>query len=69
MSRRKLKSDRELIADVTRRTKLFCDSYYDTKTVGCSNCPLIHYDITDCREAYMHYILFLNKNKEKKVYE
>ena len=66
MSRRKLKSDRELIADVTKRTKLFCDSYYDPKTVGCSNCPLIQYDIADCREAYMHYILFLFKNKEGK---
>lgn len=31
MSRRKSKSDRELIADLTDRTKLFCDSYYDPK--------------------------------------
>ena len=44
MSRRKAKSDRELIADLTDRTKLFCDSYYDPAIKGCNNCPLINLD-------------------------
>ena len=40
MSRRKNKSDRELIADLTDRTKLFCDSWYDPAIKGCNKCPL-----------------------------
>lgn len=64
MSRRKLKSDRELIADITKKTKLFCDSQYDPSMNGCKNCPLKVYDLTDCREAYLHYILFMNKKEE-----
>ena len=36
MSRRKSKSDRELIADLTDRVKLFCDSIYDPYFSGCT---------------------------------
>ena len=57
MSRRKSKSDRELIADLTDRVKLFCDSVYDNKTRGCKDCPLAQYETADCRLAYMQYIL------------
>ena len=57
MSRRKNKSDRELIADLTDRTKLFCNSWYDPAIKGCNNCPLVTLGFTDCREAYIHYIL------------
>ena len=64
MSRRKAKSDRELIADLTDRTKLFCDSYYDPATWGCNGCPLIHFtEFTDCRIAYIHYLLEGDKNE------
>ena len=57
MSRRKAKSDRELIADLTDRTKLFCESMYDPEVQGCNNCPLRLYDLGDCRIAYISYIL------------
>ena len=57
MSRRKLKSDRELIADLTDRTKLFCEGYYDPDTWGCNGCPLVHSQFNDCRLAYIEYIL------------
>lgn len=54
---KKSKSDRELVADLTDRVKLFCDSMYDGKTRGCKDCPLAQYDTADCRLAYMQYIL------------
>ena len=57
MSRRKLKSDRELIADLTDRIKLFCDSWYDPAIKGCNKCPLVTLGFTDCRVAYIHYLL------------
>ena len=57
MSRRKNKSDRELVADLTDRVKLFCDGIYDGKTRGCKDCPLAQYETADCRLAYMQYIL------------
>ena len=64
MSRRKAKSDRELIADLTDRTKLFCESMYDASIKGCNNCPLVHYqEFTDCRIAYIHYLLEGDKNE------
>ena len=64
MSRRKSKSDRELIADLTDRTKLFCDSYYDAATSGCNNSQTIHFtEFPDCRIAYIHYLLEGDKNE------
>ena len=57
MSRRKNKSERELLADLTDRVKLFCDSIYDPYFSGCDNCPLLNYETADCRLAYMEYIL------------
>ena len=57
MSRRKNKSDRELIADLTDRTKLFCQSYYDHTAWGCNKCPLVHSQFNDCRLAYIEFIL------------
>ncbi len=57
MSRRKSKSDRELIADLTDRVRVFCDSVYDNKTRGCKDCPLAQYETSDCRLAYVQYIL------------
>ena len=57
MSRRKSKSDRELIADLTDSTQHLCNSIYDEKTRGCKDCPLAQYETSDCRLAYMQYIL------------
>ena len=57
MSRRKAKTDRELLADLTDRTKLFCDSWYDPAIKGCNKCPLVTLGFTDCREAYIRYLL------------
>ena len=64
MSRRNSKSARELIADLTDRTKLFCDSYYDPKTSDYNENPLIHItQFTDCKIAYIHYLLEGDKNE------
>lgn len=68
MSRRKSKTDRELIADLTDSTQHFCNSVYDEKTRGCKDCPLAQYETSDCRLAYMQYILE-KKNKEGKIDE
>lgn len=65
MSRRKNKSDRELIADLTDRVKLFCDSIYDEKVRGCKDCPLAQYETSDCRLAYMQYILEKGGKKDE----
>ena len=65
MSRRKAKSDRELIADLTDRVKVFCDSTYDDTTRGCKDCPLAQYETSDCRLAYMQYILEKGGRKDE----
>lgn len=57
MSRRKNKSDRELIADLTDRTELFCNSMYDSINHGCNKCPLVTLEFGDCRVAYIYYLL------------
>ena len=55
-SRRKLKSDRELIADINKKAKSFCDMIYDDRVRGCAQCPLKLYDEADCRVAYIKYL-------------
>ena len=65
MSRRKAKSDRELIADLTDRVKLFCDSMYDPKAKGCKDCPLAQYETADCRIAYIYYLLSKGGKKDE----
>ena len=64
MSRRKLKSERELVADMNKRFKVFCDQF-----PSCNDCPLKDcVNTTDCK---LHYIenLLLNYNLEDDVDE
>ena len=39
-SRRKTKSERELIADLNKRFKIFCNENYDLDNENCNNCPV-----------------------------
>ena len=55
MNRRKTKTERELIADVSKTTLIFCN-----KQGKCKNCPL--YPIKEkhnvgCMEAYLIYLI------------
>ena len=65
MSRRKSKSDRELVADLTDRVKLFCDSMYDPTASGCKDCPLAQYETADCRIAYIYYLISKGGKKDE----
>lgn len=65
MNRRKTKRERELVADISKATQVFCDSYYDPKCSGCNNCPLHLYLSSDCRENYVQYLL----RKEEKEHD
>ena len=57
-SRRKLKGERELIADIKKRAKIFCDTNYD-RDRGCSTCPLEKSSkrLNSCIRAYTMYLL------------
>ena len=37
---RKTKGERELIADINKRFKVFCNESYDLDGTGCMNCDL-----------------------------
>lgn len=57
-NRRKTKSERELVADIRKSAKKFCEQH--NKGFSCGDCPLtykIHIFNYDCVLAYVHYIL------------
>ena len=61
-SRRKTKSERELIADLNKRFKIFCNENYDLDNENCNNCPVAKILIQntlveDCRVAYIKMLL------------
>ena len=60
-SRRKMKAERELIADINKKAKGFCDMMYDNRIQGCNLCPLKVYEEADCRIAYVKYLFDNNK--------
>lgn len=51
MSRRKLKSERELVADINKRFKLFCEEHTD-----CDKCIFLEVD-SSCEMAYLAMLL------------
>lgn len=62
--RRKLKADRELLADLKKRTKSICYCYEN-----CSDCIIEPYTtgtayFDDCIQGYVRYLLS-NKNEER----
>lgn len=63
MNRRKTKSERELVADVSKSTLIFCD-----KQGRCKNCPLTSikdaYNV-GCMVAYLIYLLEHESNADE----
>ena len=55
--RRKTKGDRELIADINKRFKVFCTESYDLEGIGCMNCELNFEDEESCEIQYIKMLL------------
>mgnify|MGYP000115851024 FL=1 len=55
--RRKTKGERELIADINKRFKVFCNESYDLYGEGCMNCELDFEDEESCEIQYVKKLL------------
>lgn len=55
--RRKTKGERELIADINKRFKVFCNESYDPEGVGCMKCELDFEDEESCEIQYIKMLL------------
>lgn len=55
--RRKTKGERELIADINKRFKVFCNESYDLEGIGCMNCELNFEDEESCEIQYIKMLM------------
>lgn len=63
-NRRKTKSERELLADIHKRTLLFCNDNYDYEEESCKYC-LIEKEANKLGNCCLAYIQFLLKKEGK----
>ncbi|WP_288710041.1 hypothetical protein [uncultured Clostridium sp.] len=55
--RRKTKGERELIADINKRFKVFCNESYDLYVAGCMNCDLDFASEESCKIQYIKMLM------------